>query len=118
MKRSQLISLLTAGFLASALILALNSASAQNGPARVAHHVQMLTKVLSLSSAQQQQATTIFTNAAASEQTLHASMKTAHESLKQAIAANNSSAIDQNATSIGNLTTQMVSTRAKAQAAF
>ena len=45
-------------------------------------------------------------------------MKTAHESLKAAIQKNDSAGIEQAANTIGNLTTQMISAHAKAQAAF
>jgi len=86
--------------------------------ARIQEHVNFMTTVLSLTPAQQQQATTIFTNAANSEKTLHDQMKTAHDALKTAIQKNDTAAIDQSAATIGNLTTQMVSAHAKAEAAF
>ena len=85
---------------------------------RAQHHLQMLTKMLSLTPAQQQQATTIFNNAATGESSLHDSMKTAHQSLQTAIKNNDAAGIDQASTTIGNLTAQMTSTHAKAQAAF
>jgi Spy/CpxP family protein refolding chaperone len=85
---------------------------------RAQHHVQFLTTVLSLNATQQQQATTIFTNAASSQDSVHQNMRTAHESLEAAVKSNNLSSIDQIATQIGTLTTQMVANEAKAQAAF
>lgn len=85
---------------------------------RAQHHIQRLTTLLSLSTAQQQQATTIFSNAASSEDTTHQSMRTAHENLEAAVKSNNVSSIDQIAAEIGSLTTQMVANEAKAQAAF
>jgi Spy/CpxP family protein refolding chaperone len=82
------------------------------------HHIQFLTKLLALTTAQQQQATTIFTNAATASSALHDQMKTAHQSLQAAIIANNSTNIGTAATTIGGLTTQLVSIEATAQAAF
>jgi Spy/CpxP family protein refolding chaperone len=88
-------------------------------PATMAqHHVQMLTRVLSLTSDQQQQALTIFTNSETSSAGIHDSMKTAHESLASAVKTNDAAAIGQAATTIGNLTTEMVTTHAKADGAF
>lgn len=86
--------------------------------ARIQEHVNFMTTVLSLTPAQQQQATTIFTNAASSEKALHEQMRTAHDALKTAIQKNDTASIDQSAATIGNLTTQMVSAHAKAEAAF
>src|ERR1700693_4044619 len=63
--------------------------------ARIQHHVDFLTKKLSLTPAQQQQATTIFTNQATAGKAMRDQMKTAHESLKAAVQKNDSAAIDQ-----------------------
>ncbi len=88
-------------------------------PAEIAaHRVAFLTSLLTLTSAQQAQATTIFTNAATQEQSLRDSMKTAHEALQTAVKANNAAGIDSAANTIGNLTTQSISTQSKADAAF
>jgi Spy/CpxP family protein refolding chaperone len=84
----------------------------------VQRHVQRLTTLLSLTPAQQQQATTIFTNTANSGASFHTDMKTAHENLQTAIKNNDQNGIAAAATTIGNLTSQMVSAHAKAQAAF
>jgi len=84
----------------------------------VEHRVNFLTEKLNLSSAQQQQATTIFTNAATNAKSSHDQMKAAHESLQSAVAKNDSAAIDQAANSIANLVAQSISSRAKAEAAF
>jgi Spy/CpxP family protein refolding chaperone len=99
-------------------ILAAQNRQPPDPAARVQDHVNFMTTVLSLTPAQQQQATTIFTNAANTEKSLHDQMKTAHDALNTAIQKNDSAAIDQNAATIGNLTTQMISAHAKAQAAF
>jgi len=81
---------------------------------RVAH----LTALLSLTAAQQTQATTIFTNASTAAQTVHTSLQTDRDSLTTAIQANNSATIDQLAASIGTLQGQLTSINAKADAAF
>ncbi len=84
----------------------------------VQRHVQHLTKMLSLTSQQQEQATTIFTNAMSGGASFHDQMKAAHENLQTAVKNNDQNGISQAATAIGNLTAQMVSAHAKAQAAF
>src|SRR5207302_10295979 len=61
---------------------------------RAQHHIQMLTKVLNLTPAQQQQATTIFNNTITGESSFHDSMKTAHQSLQTAIKNNDAAGID------------------------
>jgi Spy/CpxP family protein refolding chaperone len=113
-------------FRSSVIILAFAAsyAFAQMGPppgdpARHAqHHLAFLTKQLELTPAQQQQATAIFTNAAAAQTAIHNNLKTAHDGLNSAIKTNDAAAIDQAAATIGNLTAQMLSTHAKTQAAF
>jgi len=67
----------------------------------IQHRVDFLTEKLGLSSAQQQQATTIFTNAMGNEKSLRDQMRAAHESLQAAVSRNDSTAIDQAAGSIG-----------------
>ncbi|HWC19887.1 MAG TPA: Spy/CpxP family protein refolding chaperone [Terriglobales bacterium] len=82
------------------------------------HRLRFLTTILSLNTQQQQQAQTIFTNAASAQSTTHESMKSAHDALKTAIANNDSAGITQAATTIGNLVTEMTTRQAKADAAF
>ncbi len=82
------------------------------------HHLDFLTKQLSLTPQQQQQASTIFSEAASNAKATHDQMRTAHDSLKAAIQKNDSAGIEQAANTIGNLTTQMITAHAKAQAAF
>ena len=84
----------------------------------VQHRVNFLTTILSLTAAQQQQATTIFTDATTTALTVRTNLKTAHQSLGNAVKSNDTSNIDQVSISIGNLTAQQVSTEAKANAAF
>ena len=111
--------LLTLGFAAS---MVMAQEPGPNGPpdpaTRVQRQVQHLTKALSLTPEQQQQATTIFTNAANGGSSIHDSMKTAHDSLQTAIKNNDQNGITQAATTIGNLTAQIVAAQAKAHAAF
>jgi Spy/CpxP family protein refolding chaperone len=74
--------------------------------------------LLTLTMAQQTQATTIFTNEATAVSALMASMKTARSTLETAIQSGDSSGITTQATEIGSLTTQEVEDRANAQVAF
>src|SRR4051812_10823973 len=88
-------------------------------PATIAQHrVARLTKLLTLTSAQQQQATNIFTNSATADATVRTNLKTAHQALSDAIKKNDTAGIDRAATTIGSLTTQLTSTDGKADAAF
>ncbi|HWX52991.1 MAG TPA: periplasmic heavy metal sensor [Verrucomicrobiae bacterium] len=82
------------------------------------HHINRLTKALSLTQAQQQQATTIFNDVGAAEKSLHQQMRGAHENLQAAVQKNDAAAIDQAAKSMGSLQSQMISAHAKASAAF
>lgn len=118
MKKTLTYTLLTI-VLATSLIFAQGPGGHPHNPAaRVQRHVQFLTNQLGLTPQQQEQATTIFTNAANSQASMHSSMKTAHDSLQTAIASNDQNAINQAATNLGNLTAQSISNRAKAEAAF
>lgn len=118
MKKSALISMLALAFAAASIVMAEAPADTHNPADRVQHRVNFMTKLLALTPAQQQQATTIFTNAATSLQGLHGGMRTSHQNLKQAIQSNDTAAIDQNAAAIGNAMAQGIAVRAKAQAAF
>jgi Spy/CpxP family protein refolding chaperone len=124
MKKS-LLKLFAVSAMATSLMLGQNPGTPGNSsgtpptPADMAQRrVNMLTTVLGLTTAQQQQASTIFTNMATAEATLRASMKAAHQTLNDAVKTNNLAAIDQASTAIGNLTAQSTSTSAKARAAF
>jgi Spy/CpxP family protein refolding chaperone len=88
-------------------------------PADIAkHQVKTLTTLLSLTSAQQQQALTIYTNSATAQQTVIETDKTTHDSLHAAIKNNDSAAIDQLASTLAQSNAQLTSIRAKADAAF
>ncbi|MFZ0593235.1 MAG: Spy/CpxP family protein refolding chaperone [Bryobacteraceae bacterium] len=84
----------------------------------IANHVSRLTTLLTLTSAQQTQATTIFTNEQTAMSSIQTSMKAAHSALKTAIENNDTAGITAQATQIGTLTTQEIEGRAQAQAAF
>ena len=117
MKRTSLQSVIL--FLAVTGMLGYGQRHQPPDPAQmIQHRVNFLTEELGLSSAQQQQATTIFTNALGSQQSLRGPMKAAHEGLQSAISRNDSAAIDQAANSIANLMAQSIAAHAKAEAAF
>lgn len=105
-------------------LIAAGALLAQMGPMHhdpaqmMQHRVKYLTTVLSLTAAQQQQATTIFTNAANSASSLHPQMKSAHEALHTAVQSNDTAAIDSAASQAGSLMGQMMAIHAKAEAAF
>lgn len=80
--------------------------------------IDFLTKQLSLTPQQQQQANTIFSEAANNAKATHDQMRTAHDNLKAAIQKNDTAGIEQAANTIGSLSTQMILAHAKAQAAF
>src|SRR5579862_4140168 len=85
---------------------------------RAQHEVKRLTTLLSLTAAQQQQATTIFANSEKVEQSLRENDKTAHENLRTAIKNNDAAAIDQIAGTMAQSVAQRISAKAKADAAF
>jgi Spy/CpxP family protein refolding chaperone len=88
-------------------------------PAQMAQHrVDFLTRQLSLNAQQQQQATTIFTEAANGARSYHDQMRAAHQNLQAAVEKNDAAGIEQTANAIGNLTAQMIAGHAKADAAF
>jgi Spy/CpxP family protein refolding chaperone len=106
-------------FLALASVFAMAQQGNPPDPAKMAqHHIDFLTKQLSLTAQQQQQAATIFSGVANNAKTTHDQMRTAHDSLKAAIQKNDTAGIEQAANTLGALTTQMTVAHAKAQAAF
>ena len=84
----------------------------------VAHQVSFLTTLLTLTTGQQTQATTIFTNALNSITPLETGITTARTALSTAIKANDTAAITTQSTAIGTLEGQITAIRAKADAAF
>lgn len=112
--------LITVTFLA----ISLSSLSARQShtpptPAQiVANRVARLTTLLSLNATQQSQATTYFTTEQTAPSGVGASMKAAHTALMTAVEANDAAGITAQATQIGSLTTQEVTARSTANAAF
>src|SRR6185369_2830755 len=109
--------LLTSTFVTS-FVFAQRSGNPPSAADMVQRRVGFLTKELTLTATQQQQATTIFTNAATANTGVRDSLKTAHQSLTDAVKSNNSAGIDQAASTIGSLTAQMTAADSKAEAAF
>src|SRR6476469_502505 len=106
-------------FLALASVFAMAQHGNPPDPAKMAqHHIDFLTKQLSLTPQQQQQATTIFSEVSNNAKGVHEQMRAAHDSLKAAIQNNDAAGIEQAANTIGSLTTQMTVAHAKGQAAF
>ena len=117
MKKTIATLLLTSAF-AAPLLFAQSSGNPPSPANRVERRVQFLTTLLTLTTAQQQQATTIFTNEATSATTLLASLRTARQSLRTAVENTDANTINQLSTTIGNLTAQLASNEATANAAF
>ena len=84
----------------------------------VANQVARLTKLLTLTTAQQAEATTIFTTEESALAPISANLKTARTALKAAVQANESGTISAQASTIGALTTQEVQAQSTANAAF
>ena len=83
-----------------------------------ARRTSHLTTLLSLTTAQQADATTIFTSAQTALSTARDNMKAARTALHTAVQKNDITGINAAATSIGTLTAQEVEVQAKADAAF
>ena len=71
-----------------------------------------------LQTAQQAQATTIFTAAATSAQPIHTSLTAAQQSMQAAVKSDNGTDIKTYATTIGQLMGELVEVQSKAQGAF
>jgi Spy/CpxP family protein refolding chaperone len=80
--------------------------------------VGYLTKILSLTDAQQAKATTIFTDAFTQGETVRQSLQNNRQSLSAAVRKNDNAAIETLATTAGTLTGQLVGIESKAEAAF
>ncbi|MDZ4798068.1 MAG: Spy/CpxP family protein refolding chaperone [Bryobacteraceae bacterium] len=80
--------------------------------------VEMLTRQLSLTDAQQKQATDIFTQAANSTESTRTSMKTVMDAIQAAVKRNDTGTIDQQSITYGTLSAQMMAAERKAEAAF
>lgn len=105
--------------IAASLLFAQGPPNAPDPPspqAMAERQAKMLTTVLSLSNAQQQQVRTIFTKAATDASALHDNLKIARESLSDAVKSNDIATINQASNAIGKLVAQMTATKAKADA--
>lgn len=92
--------------------------SAPDPATMVPRHVAALTSLLTLTAAQQTQATGIFTIAATAALPIHNNLATAQQSMQAAVKSNATASITQLATTIGSLTGQLVGVHNHAQAAF
>ena len=110
--------LLAATLLAQRPFGVMTSATPPDPATIVARKVARLTKLLGLSTAQQGQATTIFTNALNDVTPLEATLKSDRQSLQTAVKANETATIDSVSASIGTTTGQIVDIQNKADAAF
>jgi len=117
MKRTLVIFVFAAAYGVSALV-AQNAGTSGNPGNFVQRHVKFLTTLLSLPGAQQQQATTIFADAATADASVHSGMSAARQALKSAVQGNDTAAIEQAAATIGSLTAQTTANQGKADAAF
>lgn len=106
-------------------VLATGALLAQRGPhtppdaaSMASRHVERLTSALTLTAAQQTQATTIFTNAFNAEANLRTNLQTAHTSLRTAVQKNDTASIDNLSSQIGALSGQELNIQSKAEAAF
>ena len=88
-------------------------------PAAIAQRqIERYTTLLTLSSAQVEQATTIFTTEATTEQSSRASERAAHQALEAAIKANDTATIQSTATTLGQMSGEMMTAHALARAQF
>jgi hypothetical protein len=88
-------------------------------PAQMAQHqVQRYSTLLTLNSSQVEQATSIFTAEATARSTAFASEKAAHQALEAAIKANDKETIQSTAAKLGQMSGEMMSSHALAQAQF
>lgn len=117
MKRSITKFLIISAF-ATSFVFAQNTYTGPNPANMAQRRVKFLTTLLTLTTNQQSQAVTIFTNAASANQTTAASMKTARQSLQTAIQGNDAGSLSQIANTIGTLTAQTTLTNAQAELAL
>jgi|ERR1700722_20095485 Spy/CpxP family protein refolding chaperone len=82
------------------------------------HQVQRYTTLLTLNSAQVEQATTFFTAEATARQNSRASEHAAHKALEAAIKANDTATIQSTATALGQIETEAITAHSMARAQF
>jgi Spy/CpxP family protein refolding chaperone len=122
MSKTTKLTLATVGFAAALFAQrpfgALTSGTPPDPATVVANQVARLTSLLSLTTAQQTQATTIFTNSLNAITPIQTTIKTDQTSLQTAVKANDTATIDQLAGAIGTAQGQILSIQNKADAAF
>jgi Spy/CpxP family protein refolding chaperone len=96
----------------------LTSSSGPDPATIVQQRVDRLTTLLSLTTAQAAQATTIFTNAQNAIAPLQTNLSTWYTSMQAAVKSNATATIDQLAAQIGTATGQIAAVQNKADAAF
>jgi len=88
-------------------------------PAAIAQRqVQRYTTLLTLNSTQIEQATTIFTTEATTEQGSRASERTAHQAMEAAIKSGDTAVIQTTATTLGQMSGEMMAAHALARSQF
>ena len=110
--------LLTTAMMAQRPFGVMTSATPPDPATVVANQVARLTKLLTLSTSQASQATTIFTNALTAVTPLETSLHTDWQSLQTAVKSDDTATIDSTSTNIGSLTGQITAIQNKADAAF
>jgi Spy/CpxP family protein refolding chaperone len=122
--KKAVLTLITAGLIAAPAAFARvdHAKTANHRPnvaERIDHRVAYLTTVLSLTSAQQQQAKTIFMNAAKANSAVFANLKTERQSLSKAVSGNEpASTIAMLSDAIGSDAGKLVANRAMASEQF
>ena len=102
---------------AGSMLAAAQTSHTPPTPVQMAEHeVHRYTDLLSLTAAQQEQATTIFTDAAASRATLYPEQQSAHKALDASILTGDAATIAQSATTLGQIEGEITSARALAEA--
>jgi Spy/CpxP family protein refolding chaperone len=106
-------------FAALALTLSAQAQWTPPTPAQMAQHeLSHYSTLLTLSSEQQEQATSLFTEEASSSQTLRASERAAHKALETAIENNDTAAIQQTSATLGQLNGELTALHATTRAKF
>ena len=116
--QSQLSKLLSLSVLGTTFLFAQPAHTPPDPAAMAARRVNRLTTLLTLTPAQQQQATTIFTTSGTADQASRTALSTARQNLNTAVKNNDVGGIEQAANTIGSLTAQMTISDSKAQASF
>jgi Spy/CpxP family protein refolding chaperone len=118
LKGSILAALLVGTLVAQPPFGALTSSTPPDPATIVANKVTHLTALLTLTTAQASEATTIFTNEQTAITPLQTTLSEDWTQLEAAVKSNSTSTIDQLATSIGTITGQITAIQNKADAAF